>query len=69
MTYTLLQIDRYECHRTRQAKFRPQQGLTMNELKSISKRELAKLHARHPEMSEQDRRNKLDVLLVYKEEK
>ena len=68
MTYTLTGIDRFECGRTRQAKFKPQKGLTKSDLNKISKREIAKLYAKYPEWDVTKKRNNLDVMLVYVEE-
>ena len=63
-TYTLTAIDRINGSRVRQARFKPQPGLTMKDLEKISKDETAKLRKRNPGMNKDD----IYVCLEYRSE-
>ncbi len=63
-TYTLLGIDRFVNTRTAKQRFKPQTGLTIEQLQSISRREKNRLYKLHPD----EDKNNIDILLLYKEE-
>lgn len=64
-TYTLLAIDRINGNRVRKYKIKPQSGLTEKQLLNIKKRELKKLYDKHPNMSDKEKAEKLEVCLLY----
>ena len=68
MTYTLTEIHRINGIRTRKARFKPVQGLTMDDLNKIRTLELEKLYRKHPHMSLKQKIDELAVCLIYKEE-
>lgn len=63
-TYTLTAIDRINGSRVRQARFKPQPGLTIKDLEKISAEETAKLRKRNPGLKKDD----VYVCLEYREE-
>ena len=63
-TYTLTAIDRINGSRVRQARFKPQHGLTMKDLEKISTDETEKLRKRNPGMNKDD----VYVCLEYRSE-
>jgi len=63
-TYTLLGIDRFVNTRTAKRRFKPQTGLTIEQLQRISDREKSQLIRQHPD----EDKNNIDILLLYKEE-
>ncbi len=63
-TYTLLGIDHFVNTRTAKRRFKPQYGLTDEQLNRIRKREKACLLSQFPD----EDKNNIDILLLYKEE-
>lgn len=65
MTYTLTEIHRINGTRTRKARFKPVQGLTMDDLNNIRTLELGKLYRKHPHMTDKEKIEELAVCLIY----
>jgi len=63
-TYTLLGIDRFVNTRTAKRRFKPQTGLTIEQLQRISRREKNHLYKLFPN----EKKVNIDVLLLYKQE-
>lgn len=63
----LLSIDRINGKRINKARVTEQEPITLARLTTIHKSELHKLHNRHPELTDQEKYNTLDVNFQYKE--
>jgi len=68
-TYTIIAMYRINGIRTTKVPVEPQSGLTAKDLYKIQQSEVKKLWDEHPEMSQKDKVNNLDVNLEYRTDK